>query len=749
MNTNVEPPDGSRAVLIGVSTYADRAFPEIRAARNSLKRMSWLLADPSLCGWPTEALTVIADPASVTDLANQLTDLSEETSGALLVYYVGHGTLSARGELCLTVTTTRRSRPAITGVPWDVVAQALRDSPARVKIVILDCCFAGQAISEALAGHPDMAIADVTHVQGVYTLTATTRNRTAHVPPPNQQDAAPTSFTGTFIEVITSGIDGAPAALTLDMIYPRLRALLAARGLPMPNKRGTDTADHFVFASNVAHRRQQQDMAIRANELATAPAADAPSRVRTVPVRAEWALHGFAPKQQDYRLLGSSHGRLSESNFMDVIARYSPGSLTELPQVSISWISDRPSGDFVGLSIHDEQGIRDYLGRQAVKVRFFCVPFPELAAGSVSYLAMYEQFRSIELPISGHELIETDPASTEPTGDVGDLAIRTAALLLTGKPVCVLGADHVDFVGRLQFLDTVASLLPYGMRARLSAATWTSPSVRSHKFRLYFSGASRSAVDREIFWARASQYSIGHRLADFYLRWLRANPEERVRRLARETAPIGFAERDVLRMITALFDAPRLGGQPTADRPAKAVTTGATTHGLAATRSGKPAGQPVRLDFPLDGEIRTIPDQSVASAKRVQGDAAAEMKSPRSAYADARDNRASAPAAGQLVAHEYSHAAANFERQGDTTSPAQGMRRQVLAPYVALPFRSVFLAVAFLAVVVVMGITRVLPWFIPLILGAVGIALPVAGYMMLTPDQRRRMQRIRARKQLH
>ncbi|MGB6165629.1 MAG: caspase family protein [Pseudonocardiaceae bacterium] len=143
MTTEPGLPAGSHAVLIGVSAYEHAEFPPIRAARNSLQAMRELLSDPALCGWPPERVTVIANPLSAADLA-------ETTTGVLLLYYAGHGALSARGELCLTVTSTRPDRPKITGLHWDALAEVLRASPARARIAILDCCFAGQAI-EALA----------------------------------------------------------------------------------------------------------------------------------------------------------------------------------------------------------------------------------------------------------------------------------------------------------------------------------------------------------------------------------------------------------------------------------------------------------------------------------------------------------------------------------------------------------------------------------------------------------------------
>jgi Caspase domain len=242
---------GSRAVLIGVSAYEYAEFPPIRAARNSLQAMRSLLADPTLCGWPPEQVTVIPNPISAADLATNIADLAENTAGVLLLYYVGHGVLSARGELCLTVTSTRPDRPKISGLPWDTIADVLRGCPASRRLAILDCCFAGQAI-EALTGDGDPGLADIAHVEGVYTLTATTRNRAAHVPPPGQQDTACTSFTGELQDLIRSGLPGKAPELTFGDIYPALRQRLRGKGLPAPGQRGPDAVGQFAFTANAA-----------------------------------------------------------------------------------------------------------------------------------------------------------------------------------------------------------------------------------------------------------------------------------------------------------------------------------------------------------------------------------------------------------------------------------------------------------------------------------------------------------------
>ena len=244
----------ARAVLIGVSDYDHPEFPPIRAARNSLQAMRALLADPGLCGWPPGQVTVIENPASAADLANQVADLAESTTGVLLLYYVGHGVLWARGGLCLTVTATRPAaaiQRSGLGQRHVQNARLPRPGPPGDPGLLLR----GKAI-EALSTDGEPGLADIAHVNGVYTLTATTRNRTAHVVPPDQQDTACTSFTGELRSLIQSGIPSRPARLTFGDIYPVLRQRLRDRGLPAPSQRGTDTAYLFPFTANAADQVQ-------------------------------------------------------------------------------------------------------------------------------------------------------------------------------------------------------------------------------------------------------------------------------------------------------------------------------------------------------------------------------------------------------------------------------------------------------------------------------------------------------------
>jgi hypothetical protein len=283
----------------------------------------------------------------------------------------------------------------------------------------------------------------------------------------------------------------------------------------------------------------------------------------TVPVTAEWARWGKAKGDAGYRLLECSTGTLSREIFSDVLTHYSPGTLEDLPQATISCFSGNQRS-YLGLAIHHETGRAKYdvSGREIVPTSYFCVPFNDLAASAVSYSAMYHEFRHVRLPYPDQspikaDLANADLANSRSAGPVDKLAARVAALLLTNRPVCVLGADRTNFAERLQFLDTVASLLPYGMRTGLPASTWASSTFQEHWIRLFFASARRTtdehrSKDHVVIWGEPDSALIGDRRASDYLSWLGNDIFDRVAQLATATEQISFRSADVDQMLEQL-----------------------------------------------------------------------------------------------------------------------------------------------------------------------------------------------------
>ncbi|MBT2210560.1 caspase family protein [Actinomadura sp. NEAU-AAG7] len=240
----------SRALLIGTSHFHDDGFTGVPAAANSVAGMYEMLTDPARGGWPRDQVTTITNPHGAAWLVQRIRRMTETTTGAFLLYYVGHGVISERGNLTLTLTDTTATDPDLTGVEFDHIQRALGTSPARVSVVILDCCYSGRAISALSALD---TVADSTSIEGVYTLTAA--EGPAHVVPFHQQHSTGTSFTQELLDLINEGLPDGPELLTFHSLYGPLAHRLHRRGLPRPNQRGTDTVHHFGLSRNTAYGR--------------------------------------------------------------------------------------------------------------------------------------------------------------------------------------------------------------------------------------------------------------------------------------------------------------------------------------------------------------------------------------------------------------------------------------------------------------------------------------------------------------
>ena len=135
------------------------------------------------------------------------------------------------------------------------------------------------------------------------------------------------------------------------------------------------------------------------------------------------------------------------------------------------WIGVTTSGredPFVAMAFRDLDG-----------VRYFTAPYAEIAAGGASYSALWQAFRRIELPTDRERPLRirlpASPATPTRRRD-GDFAwfAGVAAAVLAG-PVLITGADRLDTRDRLELLDRVAALLPYGARAGLRFSTSAGP----------------------------------------------------------------------------------------------------------------------------------------------------------------------------------------------------------------------------------------------------------------------------------
>ncbi len=247
--------------------------------------------------------------------------------------------------------------------------------------------------------------------------------------------------------------------------------------------------------------------------------------------------------------------------------------------------------------------------------------------------------------------------------------------------MCILGADQLDTGDRLRFLDTVASLLPYGMRSHLSASTWTSSTFQGHKFRLFFASAPRSADDHLIVWDQTNDAPIGHLYADDYLDWLREDAQQRAVQLSTATEPMGFAGPEVLRMLAR-----------------------------------------IRIGSATDNPPKPVDSANIYAAGMAKGMAGLLQNTPRSVLQDQKP-------------------------LGGATSPERPYSDRTL-PLLVL-FRPLRILNFVILVSSFMWFVGLLPWYVPLIIVALGITTTVAWYLMLDPSQRRRLRAARRSRQIH
>ncbi|MGI5161683.1 hypothetical protein [Microbispora sp. CA-102843] len=317
----------------------------------------------------------------------------------------------------------------------------------------------------------------------------------------------------------------------------------------------------------------------------------------------EWALEGKHPgSYDDYELLSWSEGRLTREVFDEVRDLYATGTASGLPQVTIARASTMESGRqsyYVVLAVQEWSPHHDGTNRKIAYTRWFYVPYEQLIDHRVSYEALYTALRA--LPETPAPPLTADvPALDLSAVSPGPDALSAAALLLTGRQVCVVGAEGVPMAERLRFLDTVAALLPYGMRARLTAATWTS-STANHKIKLFFARHAPSGA-HAVPWERGAD--VGHEQARHYhetLRWAGDRLPEVIVRLAEQTGPLSFAPEYRTTVLELLEGAIRPLTEPSVDAPETGDATPPVPREQPAGTVAVPQDEPTRIDRDVSG----------------------------------------------------------------------------------------------------------------------------------------------------
>ncbi|HVK24468.1 MAG TPA: caspase family protein [Actinokineospora sp.] len=366
-------PARSRAVLIGVDSYTDPTLSPLPSVAGNLAGLRDLLTSPHGTGLPDEHCVVLSNPRTPVAVDEAIHTAAAEAEDMLLVYYAGHGEVNWRenSELYLTVQDTNTRLLGSSAVPCARLRRTLRDAAARTRVLVLDCCFAGRAITGAMGRPADVLVGSV-DVEGIFVLAAVGENEAAMAPPGEDH----TLFTGELVKILRDGIANEPALLTLEIIYRQLKAVLARAAKPEPSASRMDTVGDLALAHNPANWLYRRLSALRTDieDLAAAEARTAADYALALDkiVRPELPALALAAAALRARLSGSDPD-------LDAVARDTAAALAETRRVRAAALAP--------LELRDRERGR-LRGFQAIAVRLKISEKPHI-------IAKYERAESL------------------------------------------------------------------------------------------------------------------------------------------------------------------------------------------------------------------------------------------------------------------------------------------------------------------------------------------------------------------
>jgi hypothetical protein len=240
-------PHRSRVLLIGTSTYDDPMLPQHLAVRNNLEELQAVLTHPEFGGLPRAHCRVLRDPKDPNMICDALDEAAAQAEDLLLIYYAGHGLLDENSRLFLAASGTRRQRLHYTALDVADIKKAFQHTPAKNRVLILDSCFSGRAIEQAMGDEVAVSVLDAS-LDGAYFLTSVPANQKGFAPPGDRY----TSFTGALLDLLRSGLPGGPPLLPLRLIHETLIRRLPERGQPSPQQANTSTVADLALVRNRA-----------------------------------------------------------------------------------------------------------------------------------------------------------------------------------------------------------------------------------------------------------------------------------------------------------------------------------------------------------------------------------------------------------------------------------------------------------------------------------------------------------------
>lgn len=224
----------NRAVLIGVHDYA--TLTGLPAVEDNAPELRRALTGTDL--FTADEVTVCR-PVEPWEAAQALKTAADEARGLLLVHFSGHGWIGSDGGDLRLMVGASVPRQSHTTVSWqDVVLSCLDNARAERIVIVLECCYAGNADGAFHSLRKPMSL-----------LMAAQPNRRIFS---GEEPAGGTLFTRAMVQILERGIPGR-RFVTFEDLLRELRTRLAAERTPMgdvwePRSAKQNTVDDVILS---------------------------------------------------------------------------------------------------------------------------------------------------------------------------------------------------------------------------------------------------------------------------------------------------------------------------------------------------------------------------------------------------------------------------------------------------------------------------------------------------------------------
>ncbi|WP_329001211.1 caspase family protein [Kribbella sp. NBC_00709] len=241
-----------RALLVATYEYEDAGLRQLNTPAQDAEALADVLEDPAIAGFEVQML--INEPTSRVGEAIDEFYATAERDDLTLLYFSGHGLKDDNGRLYLAMKNTRRERLRFSALPAHMIDEAVAESSARQKILILDCCYGGAYAVQQLA-KADSAVHTKTELggRGRIVLTATDSTQYAFEGSQIHGEAAQSVFTRHVVEGLRSGAADldADGDITADELYRYVYDAVVAEQPSQRPKQFADVEGRTVIAANV------------------------------------------------------------------------------------------------------------------------------------------------------------------------------------------------------------------------------------------------------------------------------------------------------------------------------------------------------------------------------------------------------------------------------------------------------------------------------------------------------------------